>query len=205
MIKIYRLIPIFMILLISCVTTEMQDVWKDENYQSQMKKIFVIGVSKDHKIRRQFENEFVNQLAIKGIDAIPSYSVLSPDKMLDRDTIVSKIKDMNIDGVIITKLVKKTKGPSGPPSFSSGSSFDRGRTYHYNYVRSHNSAFRGSGSSGSFSPADIVILQTDLYDAKSEALVWSGFSETLNQRTASNAIKPFIEIMIQNLSKDNMI
>ena len=85
-----------MILLISCVSTEMQDVWKDDNYQSQMKKIFVIGVSKDHKIRRQFENEFVNQLTIKGIEAIQSYKVLSSDKMHDRDTIVSKIKDMNI-------------------------------------------------------------------------------------------------------------
>ena len=151
----------------------------------------------DHKIRRQFENEFVNQLAIKGIEAIQSYKILSSDKMLDRDTIVLKIKDMNIDGVIITKLIKKTKGPSGPPPLQS-------RTYHSNYVRSHNSAFRSMGS-GSFSPADIVILQTDLYDAKTEALVWSGFSETLNQRTASNAIKPFIEVMIQNLSKDNMI
>jgi len=175
----------------------MQDVWKDENYQSQIKKIFVIGVSKDHKIRRQFENEFVNQLTIKGIEAIPSYTVLSPDKMLDRDTIVSKIKDMNIDGVIITKLIKKTKGPSGPPSFQS-------RTYHHNYYTSYRAA-SNSISSSSFSPADIVILQTDLYDTKSEALVWSGFSETLNQRTASNAIKPFIEVMIQNMSKDNMI
>lgn len=198
MIKIHALILISMILLISCVTTEMQDVWKDEHYQSQIKKIFVIGVSKDHKIRRQFENEFVNQLTIKGIEAIPSYTVLSSDKMLDKNTIVLKIKDMNIDGVIITKLIKKTKGPSGPPPFQS-------RTYHSNYVRSHYAAFTGIGSSGSFSPADIVILQTDLYDTKSEALVWSGFSETLNQRTASNAIKPFIEVIIQNMSKDNMI
>jgi hypothetical protein len=195
----------------------MQDVWKDENYQSQIKKIFIIGVSKDHKIKRQFENEFVNQLTIKGIEAIQSYKVLSSDKMLDRDTVVSKIKDMNIDGVIITKLIKKTKSPAGPPSFQSKtdsskgsfaerskSAFIQSTTYHSSYVRSHNSAFRSMGS-GSFSSADIVILQIDLYDAKSEALVWSGFSKTLNQRTASNAIKPVIEVMIENLLKDNMI
>jgi hypothetical protein len=169
----------------------MQNVWKDNNYQSQIKKIFIIGVSKDHKIRQQFENEFVKQLAAKGIEAIPSHRILSPDKMLDKNTIVSKIKDMNIDGVIITKLIKKTK------DHTAASSSWHGKAYYTNYVSSY--------GSNSYSSADIVILQTDLYDAKSEALVWSGLSKTLNQRTTSNAIKPVIEVMIQNLSKDNMI
>jgi len=38
MIRIHRLIPIILILLISCVTTKMHDVWKDQNYSSQIKK-----------------------------------------------------------------------------------------------------------------------------------------------------------------------
>ena len=187
MIRMHKLILIFMILLISCVATEIQDIWKDNNYQSKIKKIFVIGVSQVNIIRRQFENEFVNQLTIKGIEAIPSYTVLSPDKMLDKNTIVSKIKDMNIDGVIITQLIKKTREYTTVP----------GNTYHTNYVKSYNS--------GSVSSADLVILETNLYDAKSEELVWSGLSKTINQRTTSNAIKPVIEVIIQNLSKDNMI
>jgi len=171
----------------------MHDVWKDKDYHGQIKKIFVIGVSQDHKIRQQFENEFVKQLAAKEIKAIPSHTVLSPDKMLDKNTIVSKIKDMNIDGVIVTKLVEKARKSYGSSSFQGGS-------YHAHYVNSFHFA-----ESYKATQADYVTLETNLYDAKSEKLVWSGLSETFIFRTTSESIKPFIESMIQNLSNDNMI
>ena len=193
MIRIHRLIPIILILLISCATTKMHDVWKDKNYSSQIKKIFIIGVSQDQKMRKQFENEFVKQLATKKIKAIPSHTVLSPDKMLDKNTIVSKIKNMNIDGVIVTKLVEKARK-------SYGSSSLQGGNYHAYYVDSFYFA-----ESYKATQADYVTLETNLYDAKSEKLVWSGLSETFIFRTTSESIKPFIESMIQNLSNDNMI
>jgi len=194
MIRIHRLIPIILILLISCVTTKMHDVWKDQNYSSQIKIIFIIGVSQDQKMRKQFENEYVKQLAIKKIKAIPSYTVLSSDEMLDKDTIVSKINDMNIDGVIVTKLIEKTKKSFASPSYNIPGS------YHAHYVNSLNVA-----KSYSVSQSDYVTLETNLYDAKAEKLVWSGLSETFIFRTTSESIRPFIESMIQSLSKDNMI
>jgi len=145
-------------------------------------------------MRKQFEDEYVQQLAIKKIEAIPSYTVLSSDEMLDKDTIVSKIKDMNIDGVIVTKLIEKTKKSFTSPSYKIT------RSYHTHYVNSFH--FTGSSST---TPADYVTLATNLYDAKSEKLVWSGLSETFIFCTTSESIKPFIESMIQNLSNDNMI
>jgi ABC-type branched-subunit amino acid transport system substrate-binding protein len=144
-------------------------------------------------MRKQFENEYVKQLAIKKIEAIPSYTVLSPDEMLDKNTIVSKIKDMNIDGVIVTKLIEKTKKSYAGSSFQGGS-------YHAHYVDSFHFA-----DSYRATQADYVMLETNLYDTKTEKLVWSGLSETFIFRTTSESIKPFIESMIQNLSNDNMI
>jgi ABC-type branched-subunit amino acid transport system substrate-binding protein len=171
----------------------MHDVWKDKNYSGQIKKVFIIGVSQDNKMRKQFENEYVKQLAIKKIEAIPSHTVLSSDKILDKNTIVSKIKDMDIDGVIVTKLIEKTK-----KSYA-GSSF-QGENYYTYYVDSFHFA-----ESYKATQADYVTLETNLYDAKSEKLIWSGLSETFIYRTTSESIKPFIESMIQNLSNDNMI
>ena len=189
MIRIRRLTLIFLILIISCATTTMQSVWKDNNYSSQIKKIFIIGVSQNNTIRQQFEDEFVKQLATREIEAIPSYSILSADKMLDKDTIVSKIKDMNIDGVIVTKLINKP-GLSLP---------EKAMTYHTHYVESVQVTSRNRASQ------DYIMLETNLYDTKTEKLVWSGVSERFLFRSTSEAIKPFIEVMIQSLYIDNMI
>jgi hypothetical protein len=167
----------------------MPSVWKDNNYSSQIKKIFIIGVSQNNNIRREFEDEFVKQLATKGIEAIPSHSILSPDKMLDKNTIVSKIKDLNIDGVIVTKLINKA-GLSSP---------QKAMTYHTHYVESVHVTSRYRASQ------DHVMLETNLYDTKTEELVWSGLSESFLFRRTSDPIKPFIEVMIQRLSNDDMI
>jgi hypothetical protein len=69
--KRIRIFPVLLILKIlfitSCATTTSTSVWKDADYKGQIKKVFVIGIARNHLVRRFFEDEFVRQLKSFGV------------------------------------------------------------------------------------------------------------------------------------------
>ena len=95
------------IMISSCATTELNTVWRDDNYSGKIKKVLVIGVIKRPALRRSFEQEFVQQLKTRGTDAVASFTVLAADEEVDKNIIASKLKELNADGVLITRLIDK--------------------------------------------------------------------------------------------------
>ena len=90
----------------ACATTELTSVWKNEAYQGgPLRKILIIGVDRNQEMKKLLENEFVLQLKAKGIDAVPSHTVLPEDSILEKELITAKISELRIDSVLITTLV----------------------------------------------------------------------------------------------------
>ena len=52
---------------------------------------------------------------------------------------------------------------------------------------------------------EIVVLETNLYDAKNAELIWSALSETIKEGNEERVIKNFIKLIIKNLSATNLI
>jgi len=48
-------------------------------------------------------------------------------------------------------------------------------------------------------------LATNLYDVKTEKLIWSGKSETLNADSTKQMIDDVIEVVIKDLQKNNLL
>ena len=95
---------VLLMILTACATTKLSGTWQDESLSGKkFQKLLIIGAAKQQKGRELFENEFVRQLEDHGIKAIPSYTLISAENMLDKDTIVSHIAKNNIDAVLITR------------------------------------------------------------------------------------------------------
>ena len=185
---------VLMLLLIisSCVSTKLKSVWKDPGYSGQIKKVFVIGVSESSYRRSVFEKEFVNRLKPFHIEAVASHFVLGAEEMLDKETIVSKIQGQEIDVVLITRLVgKETK------------------TIYNQTCYGHYSATHRSAYGKRMHKDEILHLETNLYDVRTEKLIWSALSSTYliddPNTSIPEEIKSLIKLMIKNLSKDKLI
>jgi hypothetical protein len=131
------------------------------------------------------------QLKGYGINAVPSHEILPDQKMLEKDTILSKIKDMNIDSVLLTRLISKEEVTTEYRGYSGYSGW-------YGYY---------SNSYGRVYTDDIVNLETSLYNVKSEKLIWTTLSETtiLEGTSSFREMRPFVETILKNLSKDKLI
>jgi hypothetical protein len=197
-IKTGALFVIFFFIATSCATTttEFKKVWRDSDYGGKIKKVLVIGVIKRTAIKRLFELEMAQQLKDRGIDAIAGNLVLPHDKEADKDLIVSRLKELDADGVLIARLVKRKtveqRAHYNPPAHYRG--------LHSYYSRSYGAVY----SPGYMTKNEVVIVETNLFDAGSEQLVWSALSETFVEDDRDKLIKSFVEIMINDLFKQNL-
>ena len=188
------LVIIVLLTMISCATTTLNAVWKDESYQGKITNVLVIGVSKQPVRKRYFEDEFVKQLNARGLSATSSYRIFPSEEMLEKDTVLSKIREMGIDTVLITRMVDKKTVKTNVPGRSS--SYYRAMYYEPGYTIQD----------------EVVVLETNLYDEKSEDLIWSAQSDTVIEESHTiikvpkeRVIKNFIKRIVKKLSENNLI
>jgi hypothetical protein len=176
----------------SCATTDLTSVWKDDNYTGKVDKIFIIGAAQKPGIRKMFEREFVNQLKSQGIYAVASNEYIPEDKMLDKDAIVSKIRELDVNSVLITRLLERKHIVRQIPG------------YYSNWLRYYKESYESSCPRG-YNCEDIAAIETNLYEVKTEKLIWSAISETDVKGGSYTLIKEFITSIIKGLSEGNVL
>jgi len=193
------LICLSVVFLCSCATTEVLNVWQEKSAEgTKLTNILVIGVVKKDSYRKLFENSMVDQLNALGVKASAGYKLFPNIDYLEKDMIVDKINQLNIDGVIVAKLVEKSKETVTTPSttYVSGGSY---HSYPYATPYSHSSNYHGYYNNSyqvAYSPGhsveyDISTVETNVYDAKTEGLIWSAITETA-ETGATRAITSYI-------------
>ena len=187
------LVPIAM-LLSACASTQLTSVWKDPSYHTRPAKILVIGMARSPLNRRLFEDEFVRQLKSRGTDAIASYTVLPDEQQGNQADIAKKVTELGADTVLITRLVSKKVvqvyvpgTPYYPPPF-----YDTWPNY---YVY----GYRYMYTPGYVTNDEYAVIETNLYDAKTDKLIWAASSETGINDSDKNLIKSYIKVMVNNM------
>ena len=188
----------FAVLIISCAGTELTQNQVDVAYKGKpMSDILIIAITGNEHNRRSFEKKFVAHLKSIGVDAISSEEAITmpADLELKKETILTAVKQYENDAVIITHLIGKeeedvyTRGGSGHRGF-------------YGFYSSRHSIARDPGYA---STSTTVRLETNLYEVKTEKLIWSGKSNTLSRDAKDQIINDVIKAVINDLQKNKLI
>ena len=181
-------------LLAACASTQLTSVWKDPSYQTRPAKIMVVGVAKNPLNRRLFEDEFVQQFKSRGTDAIASYTVVPDEQQGDQKAIAEKVAELGADTVLITRLVSKKivqvyvpGSPYYPPPFYGNWPDYYGYGYRYMYTP------------GYIADDEYAVIETNLYEAKSNKLIWAASSETGIGDSDQNLIQSYIGVMVKTM------
>jgi len=200
------LFPTYFIILFSLVscapTVTVPSAWKDENYQGgPFKKILILSALQDPVIKRLVEDQFVSRLTFRGTDAVASYTILEAYVMSDKASIASAIKESDADAaLLVAKLIKIEKDEIGVRE----KKYIIPEWYHDWYVYYS----RGFGYIKTPQYDDenyFMIIETSVYDTKTEQLVWFAHSATLMVACGCQEIRTHIEEIINKLSSDKII
>jgi hypothetical protein len=160
----------------------------------------VIGVVKKPAIKRIFEDEFVRQLNARGIDAIASYTVITDKKQEDHAVIEAKLKELDADAVLISRLVsKKTVQTYVPGSVYYPPSYYGNWRGYYGY------GYEAIYTPGYVAEDEYALMEANLYNARDDKLIWSATSETELLGSSQDQIKSYIGVMVNAMAEQKLL
>ena len=187
----------------SCTPTKITETWKDDGDRgAPFSDLFVIGVAKEEKTRRSFENKFVEKLKAAGIQAVASSSVMPSAQKIEKAAILAAIEKLDIDAVLVTRLISLKEEEIRSPSTSE---YGRPDDYHGRYYRDYSTAYGSSRQPAQYTTSVRVGLETKLYDVETEKLIWAANSKTANPKSKLELFDSVIEALVQDLKKNKLL
>lgn len=185
------------LLALGCASTRIGSSWSEPGRPAKpYGTVLVFGVAAKEKIRSAYEDSFVAALKDRGVKARPGSDLLRAGGLSDIEAVKQAVARSGADGVIVTHLVGETaRTVLVPPRTYTDPQF-YGRLYPY-YGRIYDTVT----APGYYARYPVLQLETNLYDARRETLVWSGRSETLDPGSDGTTIADVIGSVIQALGE----
>ncbi len=188
------------VLITACSTISVKAAWKNPSYLAHPQKIMVIGLSKNPVLRRIFEDEFVRQIKVRGADATASYMVLPDMDKSDQAAIAEKVKERGADTVLITRLVSTKTVQVYMPGTVFVAPFNYGQWSNY-----YNYGYQAIYTPGYMVEEEYAVIETNMYDAASDTLIWAAWSEAGITGSNESLIKSYINTMVKTMVDQNLL
>jgi hypothetical protein len=159
----------------------------------------VIGIAKNAANKRTLEEEFVKSITLLGTDAVASYAILPNDKDGDKDAIAAKMKELGADAVLITRIADRETVYNYVPDVYAPP------PYYCTWQNYYTFGCSNISSPGYVDEAKYAIMETNLYDAGNDKLVWSASSETEISGNDQKFIKSYVKEIVKNMIKQHLL
>jgi hypothetical protein len=181
-------------LMAGCASTSIVDSWSDPSYQGgPFKRIMVLGVTKNAVARRTFEDIFAAKLRANGTDAVPSYQYLPQDGVAGEPELDSALKASGADGLLMVRLLRveqetRVTTNYAPMTFAG----------YYGY-------YTAWGAYPDVYQYDVATCEVNLFDVKTNKLVWGGTTQTFNPKSVRKESAGFADVVIAALAKRGLV
>ena len=195
------------LLFTGCTTTNVTNSWKDENAsKSNLKNVMVLAMlpAKDRALRADMENQLVADLNNKGFTAVSSYAKYGPksfegktEKQVNRE-----LRSNNIDGVITISLLDKNQEENYTP----GNVTYRPVAVRYNrFTGYYNTIYNRTINPGYYTINTSYFFETNLYDVKTDKLLYSAQTESFDPSTTEQIGKDHSKAIVKDMQKHNVL
>ncbi len=186
-------------------STQIVKTWTDPSLNASTvpiyNKVLVIAQLKDDSSRRIAEDKIVAS-SPRG-NFVASYNYLKPDQK-DQNLVVSELLKDGIEGIILMRLTDISK----TTDYVQGTAYYGG----WGYGRGYYGGYGGWGyggiyyaTPGYYEENKTYYVETNLYDVKSNKLLWSGTTSTLNPSKANDALDDIILAIKTELNNKGFI
>ena len=171
--------------------------WRNPAQTSgSFQRLMIGGPNGDVSVRRNFEDEFVTQLAAVGVNASPSYRYMPENDETNENNLKQAAQKARADGLLFMRSVKveeKANYPTVGPEISFG-------------IFGSNAGAGWSGIPGSSGPYryNEYTSETALYDLAKNELVWTGTLKTKEPSNVQTAIKSYVQTITKALAAQNL-
>jgi hypothetical protein len=181
-----------------CAPSALVNEWKNVGYAGRpFERVLVLTASSDPEIRRVYEDAFVQELAAMGVTATAAHAVIQADGEVPSERILQAIGEVRADAVLVTRMIGKERRASSyaPLPLQPGTKAQFYAVYQ-------------AGMTTQTSPPDgyqVYSLETSLWNATDEALVWFSTSQTFQPASAPGAAKDLADVVVKALRQQQLL
>lgn len=197
----------------SSTATQISQSFRNPGFEDTVfQKLLVIGVGKDQEQRIAFEDAFAAAVAQQHGVAQASWSILPESALLSEEQIYGAIDDGRFDGVLVTRLLSVEQSRTYTPPrryhrprttfYAAGPAWGMGFGGYYGFYAT---TFTEVHKPGYFETSKTFRLETNLYSAATNDLVWTGQSETLDPKSASDLLASLTAAVAETLRSEGLI
>ncbi|MFW6370123.1 MAG: hypothetical protein ACOC10_02830 [Bacteroidota bacterium] len=199
---------IMMIIVFSCgSSTTITGTWERQEIPRDYNNVLVAALTPQTGIKATIENEMAQNLSEVGVEASQSIEVLPP-KFSDDDNqkqrVLDAIQTNEVDAILTVTVIDEeteTRYSPGAASYAPYPAFD----FYGNFWGYYSHWYPRFDSPGYYSEDKIYFIETNLYDADTEDLIWSAQSETYNPADIETFSEDFAEEIVEQLTEDGIL
>jgi hypothetical protein len=197
-------------LLGACSTpTMVSSSWrKPRATANNFKNIFIAALTKEVSTKQSLETGLQELLQKKGLMVEKSVDVFPPTFSTQtgqqRELVLSKIQGTNADGILtITLLRKETENRYVPGNGMWNPGFRYG--YYNRFWSYYNNWYPQVYSAGYYDQTKVYYIETNLYNAKTEELIWAAQTRTYDPSSTTSFLKGYVDAIYERMVKDGLI
>jgi hypothetical protein len=190
------------ILIESCSSSVLVDVWNDPSYhEPTLKKILIISIRRNPIQRRIWEDAFVAELSKHGVIATSSYK-LFPDALPDTNQVIETVQANGFDGILVTRILQKEMETHYVESYISTEAKVR-----YNPFRNTYSTFYMDVQHPGYLDSSMVDRRAiEVWVIRDiERLIWGATSNTPERNSMEEVQNDIADLVIPELVRDAII
>jgi hypothetical protein len=197
------------LMLLSCATTELTAVWRDQSYNGVPQKVLVYGVLKNPTNRRIIEDEFVGHLASRGVKAVAGYTVFPGEDLVKKEAMEEKLKAMGFDTLLLTQLTgTKTEQVQVPGTVTYQATSPgtyQPLPYYNTWPNYYNSGYTAVYTPSYTAEEKYVMAEANLYDVATEKLIWTASTATRLGEPDQKMIKTYVAVIMEAMRKQKVV
>ena len=210
----YFLLSLFAIVFVfaSCSSMEKSTgVWvnKEKIQGKSFNKIFIVVMTANIQARAKLETDLAAAAIANGYNAVKSMDVMPPafrdSSTPTKEEIAGKVKESGCDAVFVASLLRKEENVRYNPGFGAYSVmpyYSWGGRY-YGYYRHWYPTVVSSPDY--YTTEKTYFMQSNLYDAATEEIMWSVQSKVFDPSSLEAFSKIYMSGLIKQLESENLL
>lgn len=201
-------------LLFSCgSTTKITGAWtnKEELKDKSYKSVFIAVLASNPQVKNMLENELAFRAKQRGIKATMSHDVFiqtfSKDNMPSKENLVPRIQETGAETIFTVSLLDKETTTRYVPGSTSSfySPYGVGYGYYGGFYGYYSTVYPMVYEPGYYTTDKTYYVESNLYDAQTEKLLWSAQSKTVNPSDMEEFTKDYIDVLFAQMIKDGVM
>jgi hypothetical protein len=199
--------------LVSCgPTVKVVHSWKNPEPRDSLKVyryVFITALTDNLTAKSIIESDLAEAVERRGYTVIKSSeafpTVYNDSTPPDKETITQKVKELKTDAIFTVALIKKDDTTRYVPGSTPYAPYPRNNYYGSfgpYYMNAYGTVYN---SPGYYAEGKTYYLESNLFDAATEKILWSAQSETYNPSGLASFSKAYTQAMIKQLEKDKIL